>query len=250
VDDLYAAGVEVVLNGHYQDYERFAPQNPDGGADPALGIREFIVGTGGIGINTFNAVPLANSEVRNSGAFGVLKLTLGDGAYAWQFIAAPGQTFTDQGQGSVTPRRRPATRPRLQWLRRPRRSTSARRCSSPTRRAMRPAAGRSPDHVVFEQYDGRTRQHAGCGHRIDCRRRDDQRDGGRQERQRRRDVRATTNQILVGAGDIASCAALGDEATADLLDQIPGTVFTAGTTPMTPARRTSTPTATIRRGTA
>jgi hypothetical protein len=34
--------------------------------------------------------------------------------------------------------------------------------------------------------------------------------------------------VLVGAGDIASCASGGDEATADLLDGIAGTVFTAG----------------------
>src|SRR5687767_13601299 len=34
--------------------------------------------------------------------------------------------------------------------------------------------------------------------------------------------------VLVGAGDIASCDAPGDEATAALLDRIPGTVFTAG----------------------
>ena len=35
-------------------------------------------------------------------------------------------------------------------------------------------------------------------------------------------------EVLVGAGDIASCNARGDEATAALLDTIPGTVFTAG----------------------
>lgn len=34
--------------------------------------------------------------------------------------------------------------------------------------------------------------------------------------------------ILVGAGDIASCGSSGDEATAELLDGIAGTVFTAG----------------------
>ena len=34
--------------------------------------------------------------------------------------------------------------------------------------------------------------------------------------------------VLVGAGDIASCSSKGDEATAALLDAIPGTVFTAG----------------------
>ena len=38
----------------------------------------------------------------------------------------------------------------------------------------------------------------------------------------------TTDPVLVGAGDIASCASTGDEATAELLDAIEGTVFTAG----------------------
>jgi len=34
--------------------------------------------------------------------------------------------------------------------------------------------------------------------------------------------------VMVGAGDIASCSSSGDEATARLLDGIPGTVFTLG----------------------
>ncbi len=34
--------------------------------------------------------------------------------------------------------------------------------------------------------------------------------------------------VLVGAGDIGSCIGDGDEATAKLLDKIPGTVFAAG----------------------
>jgi hypothetical protein len=34
--------------------------------------------------------------------------------------------------------------------------------------------------------------------------------------------------VLVGAGDIAKCSSQGDEATAKLLDSIPGTVFTVG----------------------
>jgi hypothetical protein len=37
-----------------------------------------------------------------------------------------------------------------------------------------------------------------------------------------------TDPVLVGAGDIASCQSSGDEATARLLDTIPGTVFTVG----------------------
>jgi calcineurin-like phosphoesterase family protein len=39
---------------------------------------------------------------------------------------------------------------------------------------------------------------------------------------------APPDPVLVGAGDIASCESPGDEATAALIDQIPGTVFTAG----------------------
>ena len=34
--------------------------------------------------------------------------------------------------------------------------------------------------------------------------------------------------VFVGAGDIASCSGSGDDATADLLDAIPGTVYTTG----------------------
>jgi calcineurin-like phosphoesterase family protein len=39
---------------------------------------------------------------------------------------------------------------------------------------------------------------------------------------------STADAVLVGAGDIASCISTGDEATARLLDAIPGTVFTLG----------------------
>lgn len=38
----------------------------------------------------------------------------------------------------------------------------------------------------------------------------------------------TRDPVLVGAGDIAGCDAAGDEATANLLDSISGTVFTTG----------------------
>ena len=37
-----------------------------------------------------------------------------------------------------------------------------------------------------------------------------------------------SSSVLVGAGDIASCSSSGDEATAALLETIPGTVFTTG----------------------
>jgi hypothetical protein len=95
---LYEANADVVINGHDHDYERFAPQTPDGAADPARGIREFVAGTGGKNHRPFGE-PKPNSEVRDATAFGVLKLTLKPGGYDWQFIPEAGKTFTDSGSG-------------------------------------------------------------------------------------------------------------------------------------------------------
>ena len=97
-DDLYAAGAELVLNAHYEVYERFAPQTPGGVLDTQRGMRQFTVGTGGIGTSAVTAVQ-PNSEVRNPVVYGVLKLTLSATGYTWQFIAVGG-TFSDTGTGS------------------------------------------------------------------------------------------------------------------------------------------------------
>jgi hypothetical protein len=74
-NDLYNAGTDVVLNGHRHNYERFAPQTPDGVADSAKGIREFVVGTGGEKLTAFKSIR-ANSKVRNGSTFGAFQLTL------------------------------------------------------------------------------------------------------------------------------------------------------------------------------
>lgn len=92
---LYEAGAEVVINGHDHHYERFAPQNPKGKADPN-GIREFVVGTGGAGQYELRRIR-SNSEVRNNGSYGVLKLTLGATDYSWEFVSAAGEPFSDGG---------------------------------------------------------------------------------------------------------------------------------------------------------
>jgi hypothetical protein len=94
--DLYAAHAAVVLAWHEHSYERFAPQYPDGHADPINGIREIVVGTGGRSHDPLGFA-LANSEMRNTDTYGVLKLTLSPGHYAWEFIPAEGKTFTDSG---------------------------------------------------------------------------------------------------------------------------------------------------------
>src|SRR2546425_1086029 len=99
---LYAAQADLVLNGHFYHYERFAPQNASGGLDVAKGIREIIVGTGGAGHDA-TVVLAPNSEVRNSDTYGVLKLALsadGSATYSWTFIPIAGKTFTDTGSGT------------------------------------------------------------------------------------------------------------------------------------------------------
>jgi Ca2+-binding RTX toxin-like protein len=98
METLYAAGADLVLNGDAHDYERFAPQDPDGRLDPARGIRQFVVGTGGVFFTGWSKVK-PNSEVRQNDTFGVLMLTLGPGRYDWRFVPEAGKTFTDSGSG-------------------------------------------------------------------------------------------------------------------------------------------------------
>jgi hypothetical protein len=94
---LYEAGADVVLSGHAHVYERFGPQDPTGHADPERGIREFVVGTGGADLSTFNESH-ANSEARKAGLHGVIKLTLHAASYDWQFITVD-NVVQDSGQG-------------------------------------------------------------------------------------------------------------------------------------------------------
>jgi len=93
---LYEAKADVVLTAHDHDYERFALQDPHGHADPARGIREFVVGTGGKNHYQFKGAQ-PNSQVRNGDTFGVLALTLHPTSYSWRFIPEAGKTFTDSG---------------------------------------------------------------------------------------------------------------------------------------------------------
>ena len=229
-DDLYAAGAEIVLNSHYEVYERFAPQKSDGTADPQLGIRQFTVGTGGIGVNSFNGGSQANSEVRNSGTPGVLKLTLGDNGYSWTFIPITGFTFTDSGSGachgttlgapvaSVTVSPNPAnvevgldvqltattqdasgntlTDRLVTWSS----SNTAVAKVTGSGDVFGWAPGTATITATSEGVTGTTTVN----------------------------VLSTTAAVLVGAGDIAVCNVPEDEATAALLDNIQGTVFTAG----------------------
>ncbi len=105
---LHDYGVEVAITGHDHHYERFAPQDARGALDPAYGIREFVVGTGGKSHYAIGT-PLPNSEVHNDNTFGVLKLTLRSGGYDWRFVPEASRTFSDSGsQACHSPRYAPA----------------------------------------------------------------------------------------------------------------------------------------------
>ena len=101
-DALYTAGVEMVLSGHEHVYERFAPQKADGTADPAHGVRQFVVGTGGHELNQFGPT-VPNSAFRYNANWGVLRLTLGQGNYSWQFLPVGGGAPIDAGTGNCHP---------------------------------------------------------------------------------------------------------------------------------------------------
>jgi acid phosphatase type 7 len=93
---LDAAGADVVLAGHDHDYERFAPQDSNGRPDDARGIREFVVGTGGAGLTPLGWTK-PNSEISNNTTHGVLRMTLKDNGYEWDFMPVGKGTFKDHG---------------------------------------------------------------------------------------------------------------------------------------------------------
>lgn len=93
---LYNAKADLVVNGSSHNYERFAPQDPNGNLDATNGLVEIVAGTAGAPHDSFTTTAV-HSQVRNSSTYGVLKLTLHAASYDWQFVPIAGQTFTDSG---------------------------------------------------------------------------------------------------------------------------------------------------------
>ncbi len=91
---LYDYKADLILNGHYHHYERFARMNVSGAADPVNGIRQIIVGTGGV--NMGGGTPGGNLEVVGR-TYGVLELTLAPTSFTWEFVPEAGKTWTDSG---------------------------------------------------------------------------------------------------------------------------------------------------------
>jgi hypothetical protein len=97
---LDAAGAEIVVSGHDHDYERFARKHSDGSAS-TNGVRQFVVGTGGVPLRDFGST-VPNSVVRQRSSLGVLVLRLRPTAYSWRFAPVAGESFTDTGSTSCT----------------------------------------------------------------------------------------------------------------------------------------------------
>ncbi len=96
---LANAKAELVLSGHEHNYERFTQMDANG-KPVTQGLREIVVGTGGVGHHDFPGTFLSTSQVHNATTYGVLKLTLNTGRYDWKFIPVAGSTFTDSGGSS------------------------------------------------------------------------------------------------------------------------------------------------------
>ena len=84
------------MSGHSHNYERFAPRDGNGKTS-AVGIRQFVVGTGGAFMTGLGSSRMAGSEAAQNDTFGVLKLTLHASSYDWQFVPIAGKTWSDSG---------------------------------------------------------------------------------------------------------------------------------------------------------
>ena len=89
----HEADADVVFSGHEHNYERFSSQDPQG-RDPerasASSRHRRWRRRGAI------SEPIANSEVRIDGIDGVLKLTLRQKSYEWEFVPVEGEPPTPE----------------------------------------------------------------------------------------------------------------------------------------------------------
>jgi alkaline phosphatase len=95
---LYQHNADLYIAGHDHNYERFAPQDPSGRPDPERGVRQFVVGTGGREHRKVGR-PSMNSEIIDRTSFGILKLTLLEHSYDWEFVPVAADSFRDSGSG-------------------------------------------------------------------------------------------------------------------------------------------------------
>ena len=86
---LYAAGADVVLNGHLHNFQRFAPLDPAGKVDRVGGITEYIVGTGGENLAHL-ATTTSPRRVKAISTFGYLRMKLKASGWKAEFLDTAG----------------------------------------------------------------------------------------------------------------------------------------------------------------
>ncbi|WP_072482425.1 discoidin domain-containing protein [Amycolatopsis australiensis] len=87
---MVANKVDLVLNGHDHDYERFVPQNADGKAD-AAGPVEIVGGSGGASLYDLHSAHPTTAKLLKT--YGVLKLSMTDTSFQTQLIGVDGKVL-------------------------------------------------------------------------------------------------------------------------------------------------------------
>jgi acid phosphatase type 7 len=88
VDDMYrllvSKKVDILLQGHEHNYERFSKLDTNGMVATTGGIRSFVVGAGGKSLYGFGTIK-TGSRIRDVSNFGALFLTLNATSYNWEY---------------------------------------------------------------------------------------------------------------------------------------------------------------------
>lgn len=94
---LTQSGVSIVLSGHDHDYQRWAPLDANGQVS-STGTTQFVVGTGGHGIQAFTTTDsrMIFGADTSPGAIGALRLELSSNQAVFKFTNYTG-TILDQG---------------------------------------------------------------------------------------------------------------------------------------------------------
>jgi acid phosphatase type 7 len=105
IADAYAlldqAGADVILAGHDDGFQRWAPLRADGTRD-ASAPRSFVVGTGGGSLRSITtSSPPKTLEYYQDDHYGVMRLELQSCSYRWEFINVDGKLL-DHGSGGPT----------------------------------------------------------------------------------------------------------------------------------------------------
>ena len=95
---LSDAKVDLVLNGHDHDYQRYTPLDAKGAAvAEGEGIREFVAGTGGKSLYAQSQQHPRATRLANFVGFGVLTLELTPRGYRWKYVPEQKGAFADSG---------------------------------------------------------------------------------------------------------------------------------------------------------